>query len=487
MSAARRRPGWVTPVARVGTVGVLAAGVVLGAERLGAVSSGASPEEAERVAATTTTGFCPGDPFASGGDEKTTVDVTGSVAAHAAPSEVLDGVISPSGDPGRITLSSLSGPPSTPDEAPSSGPTSETADELEDPIMARGTEEHAPGLVSGQSLVAGGEQATGLAAVPCTAPTADAWLVAGGGEKGRQEHLVLTNPGGNALDVRVDALGATGEDAERSVVVPAHGREVVLLDGVGGTDAPQVVRVTSSGGLVVPTIVDRHLDGLTPAGVETVTPTAAPATRHVIPANANGDRRGMVLGAPGDSDAVVEIRRVDPDGSRSAEVATVPAGGVADVELPAGEGVHSWVVESDEPVVAAAHMTSAGSGAETDMVWSVATPALGTLGGVALPGDLPEDVRRFVEVTADGEAAEAEILVQRDGEISTDEVSLEAGHGTAVSIGAAEAVWVRPTSGSVHSGVLLTGREGVGDPRATSLPLLPSRIAVRDVDVVHER
>ena len=48
-------------------------------------------------------------------------------------------------------------------------------------------------------------------------------------------------------------------------------------------------------------------------------------------------------------------------------------------------------------------------------------------------------------------------------------------------------MWVRPTSGSVHSGVLLTGREGVGDPRATSLPLLPSRIAVRDVDVVHER
>lgn len=488
MSTAPRRPGWVAPAARVVAVGTLAAGVVLGAERLGSVSSGASPEaSAERVAATTTTGYCPGDPFASGGDEQTPVDVTGSVAGHAAPAEVLEGVITPSGDPGRITLSSPSGPPSTDDEAPSSGPASETTDELDDPVMARGTEEHAPGLVSGQSLVAGGEQATGLAAVPCTAPTADAWLVAGGGEKGRQEHLVLTNPGGNAIDVRIDALGATGEDAERSVVVPAHGRKAVLLDGVGGTDAPQVVHVGSSGGLVVPTIVDRHLDGLTPAGVETVTPTAAPATRHVVPANANGDRRGMVIGVPGDSDAVVEIRRVDPDGSRSAEVATVPAGGVADVELPKGEGVHSWVVESDEPVVAAAHMTSAGSGDETDMAWSVATPAFGTLGGVALPGDVPDDVRRFVEVTADEGPAEAEVLVQRDGGISTEEVSLDEGHSTAVSIGAAEAVWVRPTTGSVHSGVLLTGREGTGDPRATSLPVLPSRVAVRDVDVVHER
>lgn len=483
-----RRTGWRHPAARVVAVGALAAGVVLGADRLGSVSAGTSPQpQAERVAAASTTGYCPGDPFAADDGEESTVDVTGSISALAAPTEVLDGVITPSDEPGRITLSSLSGPPSTAEEAPESGPPSEVEDDLDDPVMARGTQEHAPGLVSGQSFLAGGDRATGLAAVPCTAATADAWLVAGGGDKGRQEHLVLTNPGGNAVDVRVEALGTAGDEGSRSVVVPAHDRSVVLLDSLGGTDGPQAVHVSSTGGLVVPTIVDRHLDGLTPAGVETVSPTAQPGTRQVIPANANGGERGMVIAAPGDSDAVVEIRRVGEQGSRSAEVTTVPAGEVVDVELPEGEGVYSWEVESDEPVIAAAHRRTAGSGEETDISWSVATTAFGTLGGAALPRDVPGEVRRFVDVTAEEGPAEADVLVLEDGEVRTEQVSPEEGHSTALSIGAADAVWVRPTKGAVHAAVLLTGREGVGEARTTSVPLQPSRVAVRDVDVVHER
>lgn len=483
-----RRTGWIQPVARVAGVGILAAGVVLGADRLGSVSAGTSPETtSERVAATSATSFCPGDPFAGGGGDESSVDVTGSVAAYAAPDEVLDGVITPVDEPGQVTLSSLAGPPSTPDEKPTSGPTSETSGDLGDPVMARGTQEDAPGLVAGQSFVADGKQATGLAAVPCTAPTADAWLIAGGGEKGRQEHLVLANPGGNAVNTRIEVLGAKGDDTDQSVVVPAHGRKVVLLDGIGGTDAPQAVHVSSAGGLVVPTIVDRHLDGLTPAGVETVSPTAEPATHQVIPANADGDERGMVIGVPGSSDAVVEIRRVDSGGSRSAKVTTVPADDLADVELPEATGVHSWVIESDEPVVAAAHRSSAGSGGEKDMAWSVATPPFATLGGVALPQKAPDGVRRQLDITAADGPAAADVLIQRGGRISTKTVSVKEGHGTSVSLGSAEAVWVRPTKGAVHSAVLLTGREGAGTPRTTSLPLLPSRVAMRDIDVVHQR
>lgn len=482
-----RRTGWIQPIARVVGVGVLAAGVVLGADQLGSVSAGPSLETSERVAATSATSFCPGDPFAGGEDKESSVEVAGSVAAFAAPDEVLDGVITPSDEPGRVTLSSLAGPKSTADEKPTSGPTSDKSDDLDDPVMARGTQERAPGLVAGQSFVADGKQATGLAAVPCTAPTADAWLVAGGGEEGRQEHLVLANPGGNAVNTRIEVLGAKGDDTDQSVVVPAHGRHVVLLDGIGGTDAPQAVHVSSTGGLVVPTIVDRHLDGLTPAGVETVSPTTEPATRQVIPANADGDDRGMVIGVPGSRDAVVEIRRVDSSGSRGAKVTTVPGGDLADVELPAGKGVHSWVVESDEPVVAAAHLRTAGSGREKDMAWSVATPPFATLGGAALPQKAPGDVRRQLDITAADGSATADVLVQRDGRISTDTVSVEEGHSTSVSIGAAEAVWVRPTKGAVHAAVLLIGREGAGTPRTTSLPLLPSRVAMRDIDVVHQR
>lgn len=481
------RPGWVHPVGRVAVVGVLAAGIALGADRLGPVSAGTSPSApAARVAATTTSGYCPGDPFADAEDGPT-VDVTGSVTAFAAPADALDGVVTPVDEPGRLTLSAPSGPPSTADEKPSRGPTEQSGDGLGKPVMTRAVEEYAPGSVSGQSFVAGGSRATGLAAVPCTAPTADAWLVAGGGDQGRQEHLVLTNPGANPVTVEVDALGAKGEEGTRREVVPAHGRSVVLLDALGGTDGPQAVHVTSSGGLVVPTVVDHHLDGLTPAGVDTVAPTATPRTRHVIPASAAGEERSMVLGVPGGGDAVVEIRRVGADGSSSTEVTTVPGGEVTGVELPETEGVHSWVVESDVPVVAATQMRTSGAKKTSDMAWSIATPAIGTLGAAVIPERLPGDVSRDVEVVADAGPAEVDVLVRRGEETSTEQVSLEEGHSAAVPLGAADAVWVRPTSGSVHAAVLVRGRGEDGVPLAASVPVLPSRVAVRDVDVVHAR
>lgn len=490
MSAAeRRRPVWLQPVARVLAVGVLAAAVIIGTDRLGAAPSASpTPSSPERVAATTSTGYCPGDPFAGAEDVDTEVRVSGAAAVHAAPAEALEGLVTPSEQPGRVGLSALSRVPDrATEEKPTSGPPSESRTDLTEPVRSQATQEHAPGAVAMQSVVAGGEQASGIAAVPCTAPTADAWLVAGGGEKGRQERLVLVNPGGNAVTARLEVLGAKGEETDESVVVPARGRSVVLLDGIGRTDTPQAVHVTSSGGLVVPTIVDHHLDGLTPAGVDTVTPTAQPGTRRVIPANPNGDERGVVIGVPGEGDAVVEIRSVDQNGSRSATVETVPAGSVVDVELPERPGLHSWVLESDVPVVAAAHVTTTGSDGTRDMAWSVATPPFGSLGGVALPTGPEDDVRRYIHLTADDGAARAEVLIQRDGEVSTEEVSLEEGHAGTVAVGDAEAVWIRPSSGSVHAAALLLGSSESRRPRATSLPIHPLRVAVRDVEVVRAR
>lgn len=255
----------------------------------------------------------------------------------AAPGEVLDGVVSPSDDPGRITVEELSKASATdPKDSSESGPTQVSRDELgAESVRVRGTGERAPGLVATESFTASGEDVQGLAALPCAAPTADAWLVAGGGDRGRQERLVLTNPGGNAVSARVEAVGADGGgDAKgRSVVVPAGGRSTVLLDSLGGTEAPQAVHVTTTGGLVAPVIVDQHLDGLTPAGVDVVGPTAQPGTRLVLPGNANGSDRGLVIAAPGDRDAVVQVRRLSEDAARSAEVVTVPAGEVVDVDL----------------------------------------------------------------------------------------------------------------------------------------------------------
>lgn len=471
---------WLPPVARIATVGLVCAGVVLGADGLGALPEALPRTAGERAPVTRVETFCPGDPF----DDKAEVEVSGSVTGLAAPAPVLDGVITPSEEPGRLSLEDLSEEPApTSDEKPTSGPTSVGRDELDTAVRFRAVEAYAPAAVAVQSFVAGGEQASGLAAVSCAAPTADAWLVGGGAEKGRQERLVLVNPGGNAITVRVEALGTEGEE---SVVVPARGREVVLMDAIGGTDTPQAVHVASEGGFVVPTLVDQHLEGLTPSGVDTVAPTAAPGTRHMIPANADGQNHGIVVGVPGDSDAVVQVRSLTADGSRSAVVQTVPAGTVVDLDLPDVKGVHAWVVEADEPIVTAAHLrTEAGNGT-SDMAWSVATQGFGGLGGVALP-DIPSTARRYVNIVSDDGPATVEVLTLVDDKISREEVSIEQDSSVEVPIGQATAVWVRPTSGTIHAGVLLIGREGDANALAASLPIESARVAVRDVEVVRRK
>lgn len=491
----RRWPsgGWVHGAGRVGVVAAAAAGVVIGAGHIGAAP--AQPDTSSggaRSAASLTTSFCPGDPF-TGGDKGTPrVDVTGGVAAHAAPSQVLDGVITPSDEPGEITIDEVSAAtPDSSDGTPRSGPMSVDVDTLdEQPQRVRGTADHAPGLEVTQSFTASGKRVRGLAATPCLAPTADAWLVAGGGERVRQERLVIVNPGGNAVTARLDVVGTTQTDSpDRSVVVPAHGRRVVLLDAIGGTSAPQAVHVTATGGLVVPTIVDNHLDGLTPAGVETVSPTMAPSTRLVLPGNVRGSSRGMVLAAPGTRDAVVQIRRLGDDPSRGVKVVTIPANEVVDVDLPAGGGgVHSWVVESDEPVVAAAHVTTTDGSGRSDMAWSVATPSFSGLGGVALPA-APADVQRAVDITAPDGPASVDVLVLDDGAVTTERIDLEEDRSAALAVksSSASAVWVRPRSGRVHAAALFLGRDGGRQAMATSVPVLPARVSVRDVPVTQAR
>lgn len=492
MTTRSSRTAWLQAGGRVVLVGGVAAGVVLGVGRLGAVdATSQTPESPSRVAASLTTSYCPGNPFAGGAKDTPQVDVKGAVNAHAAGPDVLEGVVTPPDEPGSITVEELTDTsPMTPPEKPRSGPMSESSDGLgARPVRVRGTQERAPGLLATEAFGASGEEVQGLAAVPCLTPTADAWLVAGGGEKGRQERLVLTNPGGNAVTAQLETVTTMGEadTVDRSVVVPAHGRSVVLLDAIGGTNDPQAVHVSTTGGLVVPTIVDTHLDGLTPAGVEMAGPTAAPAKRLVVPGNANGGKRGIVLAAPGDREAVVQIRTIGEGPARSAKVVTVAAGTVVDVELPPADGVHSWLVESDEPVVAAAHFTTTDSSGRSDMAWSVATPAFGGLGGAALPTFPSQEVRRFVEITGDEGPAEVDLLVQSKGEITTRRIKIGKGHSKAVSVGPASAVWVRPASGSVHAAVLLVGREGGSRAEATSIPILASRVAVRDVSVTQVR
>lgn len=476
-------------VARCVVVAAAAAGLVLGAGRVGAVSDGMVTPDGSEVARSVSTSYCTGDPFVDADEGAPRADLSGGVTAYAAPREVLTGVVDPSEDPGRITIGApADDAEDEPDEEPTSGPPVVSTDELDGtPVRVTGTAERAPGLLATQYFTADGKRVSGLAASPCQTPTADAWLVAGGGEDGRQERLVLTNPGGNAVTVRLEVVGAPDDTQERTVVVPAHERRVVLLDAIGGTEAPQAVHVTSTGGLVVPTIVEHQLDGLTPAGVEAVTPTAPPAERLVLPGGVGGSSRGIVLAAPGGEDAVVQISRLGDGPARGVEVVTVPADSVLDVDLPSADGAQGWLVQSDEPVVAAAHVTTTDASHRSDVAWSVATPSVRELGGAALPPATAKGMSRRLHLVATGGPASVDVLLETDGTVESRRVDLGRDRSVSVAVGSADAVWVRPRSGRVHAAVLLLGRDGGAHAQATSVPVLPARVSVRDVPVTRVR
>lgn len=466
------------PLARVGAVAALAAGVLLGADRLDLPAEADEPTGTRDVAVDSSALTCPGDPFVGDGAPQATV--TGeAVLAPFGPDALADLVTVPEA-PGSTELG--------PGDAAGADGDLRRLDALgADPVTARASGQSAPGVVAGQSLEVGGEEAYGLAVTGCTEPSADQWLVAGGGEAGRQERLVLSNPGANPVSVDVSFLTPDGPQAPgggQGVVVPAGERTEVLLDGLSGTRAAQVVRVQSEGGQVVAAVSDVWLDGLDPSGVELVGPTAEPATRQVLPGNANGAGRGLVLGAPGEEDAVVEVRGIAEDEEQAIEVVTVPAGRLAEVDLPEMPGVHTWVVESDVPVVAGAWTLSpSGEGGVRDLAWSVAAPEVGTLAGAALPAGLPEDVRRFVEVTAGEEDAQVEVILTRGGETETETVDVPAGRSRVLSVGAVDAVRASTEAEDVRAAVLLSQADG--EVLTSSVPLVPTPLTVQDVPVTN--
>lgn len=472
----------VHPLGRVLLVGAAAAAVVVGAAQVPEADPGPAPEPGagREVTAQGTALVCPGDPFV-GGEGTRAIQADGGVVAVPAPADVLEGVVPGGRGSGETTIS--------PGTARGGKDAARTIDGLPGrPVTVTAKGAQAPGLVASQHLQADGEDGFGLAVTPCTQPQADLWLVAGGGEAGRQERLVLTNTGANPATVDLTFLTDKGEEQPgggQGVVVPAGERTELLLDGLSGTRGRQVVHVEATGGLVTAAVSDVWHDGLVPAGAEVVTPTAAPARRLVLPGNVNGAKRGLVVGAPGTQDAVVKVSAVSEGRRSSVDVVTVPAGRVAPVDLPRVDGVHSWLVESDVPVVAGGWMTTeGGTGGVRDLSWSVATPEIDRLGGAALPAGLPEDVRRFVEVVApDDEAVTVEVLVRQGSTTTVEKVQVEAGRSRAIQVGRAAAVWVRPPDGTpVHAAVVLTRPSG--DRVLSSVPVLPGHLSVRDVPVL---
>ena len=76
-----------------------------------------------------------------------------------------------------------------------------------------------------------------------------------------------------------------------------------------------------------------------------------------------------------------------------------------------------------------------------------------------------------------------DVLLLEDGAIRTERLDIEQDRGVRVDAKGASAVWVRPSTGRVHAAAMIVGRPGGTRAEATSLPILPARVAVRDQPV----
>ncbi len=417
---------------------------------------------------------CPG-PELSGIPGVPDVGVTGAVTAAAGPAELLPAP--PTGD-GELLMSTGGGTLLAVDGRPGAGQAALPADGA---VRLTGTGALAPAVAGTQEWRLDGKDLRGLATTPCAPGGSDLWLLGGGADPGRQERLVLSNPGGNPVTADVTQHGAAGPLAEPVVeTVPPGGRVSLLLDARSPDEQHPAVHVRAEGGGLHATLTDTWVLGSTALGAETSAPTAAPATVQVVPGAALGSGPSSLrVAVPGDQDAVVRVSVFDREGLvplAGDTVLSVAAGAVGDLPLDgAPEGTYAVEVRADVPVVASV-LSRVGDGtAPGEMAWSVSTAAIQSLGGSALP-ELSE-VSRTLHLVGSGGASTVEVVTVVDGAPVPRRVDLLGTRVASVALDGATSVWMRRLDGSGELRGTILSSSGEGPERMlSSMPLTESAV-----------
>ncbi|GMA94206.1 hypothetical protein GCM10025881_10300 [Pseudolysinimonas kribbensis] len=287
------------------------------------------------------------------------------------------------------------------------------------------------GLLAGaQSQSASTDDISGFAAAACVEPTGSSWLVGGATTTGRTTLLTLANPTAVDATVALELYGEKGPVTApglSGITVAAGSQRVLSLAGFAPDLASPVVHVTARGGRVVASLQQSTVRGLDPGGVDLIGAAADPARQLRIPGVRvlGADAVAQALGREDWSDAIPTIRVANPgraaakvqvslqpessDGTGTSFDLDVAAGHVREVGLDSGvdvdtgalaipDGEYTVVVTSDQPVVAAARISTAGkapaagvdAAPASDFAWDAAAPVLRgpTLVSIA-PGDDP--------------------------------------------------------------------------------------------------
>lgn len=361
-------------------------------------------------------------------------------------------------------------------------------------VRARGP--LAAGVAATQVHLSLQEQKRGLEVTPCLPPAQESWLLAGGGQAGRLERLVLLNPGTDPVTATITVLDrdrAVDPLEGADVVVPGGGRMVRLIDSGAERGSAPAVRVSTADGPIAAFLADRWLQGSTDRGLELTTPTAPPATRQVIPgvmrAVGSDTPTRVRVAVPGAEQAVVQIRALTRQGPvrLQQDVTLVPGGRTQDIEvsdLP--PGLHGLEVSSDVDVVVAASAQTEPGAAGAGLAWSPATPPLHGLAGLVLDEPSPEQTDRVLQLAAVQPAAAEVVVVDDDGSVRRRRIELTGQETSEVEFAqSSRDVWVRPLDGQVHAAVVWELTDPGGDLLAVApLPGLPLLRPVTSVEPV---
>jgi hypothetical protein len=456
----------VTALAAGGLVTLAALSPVTRAEVSGATAQSTTLEPVATASLS-----CPG-PELSGIKGVEDIPVPARLAVATAPDSALAPVQAPG--TGRVEVRSgvdvstieTEGGVTTVDDTMATGPSE---------VLATGS--LAPGLAATQEWSVAGPELRGLSTVACASPGADSWLLAGGGAPGRQERLILSNPGANEVTVDLQVLGRKGlvPSPTGSTVVPAHGRVAMLVDAISGAEESPAVHVRANGGTVRAVMSDIWLAGSVPVGAETTVPTAAPSTTQVIPAYITGDSGSLRVAVPGAQQAVVSAQLLGPDGAS-------PLGGALRVparstgELPVQglkPGRYAVRVTADVPVVASMFSAWRKGTQPGEFTWSPSVESSDGLLGAAFP----QGLGRSLILSSTGAPAKSTVTWQVKGKWSTKSVDVAQDSSVRFDLGEATAVWVRRASGTgeLRAAVASVGTSG-GVPLVSMTSLVESAV-----------
>jgi hypothetical protein len=348
----------------------------------------------------------------------------------------------------------------------------------------------------------------GTAAATCQQPSNDLWLAGASTTLGRTSLLVLSNASTTPATVSLELYGSKGQiqaPGSRGLLVAPGTTRSIVLAGLAPGEAQLSVHVRSAGGPVAAAIQQSVLRGLTPGGVDFISPGAAPAARQVMTGIDIQDAGGVAsltsekgyedadpalqLTVPGQSDAVVEIKLFGRDGQKALPgggVVTAKAGSVTEVSLagvPAGH--YTVAATSDISFVAAVRVTRGLTHeSASDVAWAAAGVRLGSQHVVPVPQG---GQRTLVFGALEDRATISYSAITADGRIAAASTADIAG-GTTTSIDIPEKVqesvvvgYVVSASGDAAYGALMLQQEGRDD--ISTLALMPAASGQEQIPV----